>query len=158
MIKVGIIFASTAPIFVSYWGTVGLVAANGVGMAVRSIYSIHYASSFFHKHENILSSNGNAKGVTGVAIRLIQQFSPHPVVILCFIGTYMMTYVSQRMMYNEVYNSEYVVNRFSKLWFLFAFKHVGIGVSCLVLIGFLSFRYENNFGKDVRTILREKRD
>ena len=51
--KVGTLFAFTSPIFVNYWGTVGLVSANGAGMSLRSIYSIHYASTtayvLFHK-------------------------------------------------------------------------------------------------------------
>ena len=53
--KVGTVFAFTSPIFVNYWGTVGLVAANGVVMPLRSIYSIHYASTYFSKWDNTKS-------------------------------------------------------------------------------------------------------
>jgi len=108
---VGGIFALIAPTLVTNRGAVGLVAANCVCMALRSLYSLYFAWCYFSNGERNLSSIG----------RMFRAV-PHPLVIIAFILSCVVTRASRDYFYNETLVGQ--------TWMLASLKHVSVGVVC----------------------------
>lgn len=136
----------------------GLVAANGLGMVLRSLYSIHYASVFFQKYDKNFDSEGARKAKLDVALGLSKQFLPHPFVLISFLSTFIITLASQGMMQAEIDQKREIMKGFTKLWLLSALRHVSIGLFCVLVIAFTAMKYETDFKQNMRLILREKRE
>eukprot|EP00978_Attheya_sp_CCMP212_P033841 scaffold138699_cov51-Attheya_sp.AAC.1 len=145
---VGVVFAVLAPILVSTWGTVGLVYANALCMALRSMYSVTFSSLFFSSKEN-----NNAPSVLSTMGVLVRRASPHPVVLLGFVSTFALTRYSRGLS-----DSIQLQDSLSKVWFIAAVQHVAIGIGCLFLVGVAAFKLEKDFGRSLKAMVRQKQD
>jgi oligosaccharide translocation protein RFT1 len=140
---VGVIFAIIAPLFVNRFGTVGLVAANCIAMLLRSIYSVHYAATYFALKRN--------KTVSLVLPHLLVELFPHWAVILAFAASAMTTRTSLTWM-----NDHADIATGSRQWFLLAIKHVAIGGLCFAGVAALAFTVEKDFRRSIRNLFRAK--
>jgi hypothetical protein len=108
---VGGIFALIAPTLVATRGAVGLVAANCICMALRSLYSLYFAWGYFANGKRNLSSIG----------RMFRAV-PHPLVVIAFIVSFVVTRASRDYFYDETFVGQ--------TWMLASLKHIGVGIVC----------------------------
>lgn len=141
---VGIIcFAILAPITVTRYGTVGLVAVNGLAMFLRSLYSVYFAVCYFRQrwHPALRSDV--------VLKRLLGRMIPHGYVLLGFVVSFLITKYSEQWFHDQIQQQKYVSSReFS--WWRLAAQHIAIGLCSGVGILILTVRFE----PDVQIIRR----
>jgi oligosaccharide translocation protein RFT1 len=145
---IGVGFALSATSFVSTYGTVGLVAMNCVAMSMRSIYSLHFAASYFGELES------KPAGVT--LRRLLGKMSPHPVVLGCFVLAWVATRWSLRRLQDEGFHQ--VLDIRNKEWLLFTGQHLAVGVSCVLGIVSVAIALEAAFIRSLKSMVRPKQD
>jgi oligosaccharide translocation protein RFT1 len=129
-------YAGLAPLLVSHYGTVGLVAANIVAMLLRSLYALRFASRYFQQS---LPS-------------LVSTILPHPMVLCGFALTFCATKWSQQNFLEREVSSE------MRLWLPLAAQHVGVGVACLVGVASLVVMLERPYFRSLRNLIREKKE
>ncbi len=108
---VGGIFALIAPGLVGKHGAVGLVAANCICMALRSLYSLYVAFGYF----------GNGKRNLNSISRMLQGM-PHPLAVIAFTISFAITRASRDYFYDETLEGH--------MWMLASLKHIVVGVVC----------------------------
>ena len=124
---IGGVFAMISPGLVRSRGAVGVVAANCICMGLRSAYSLYYASSYFGKlDERVTSSCG---------VNIFKKIFPHPVVVGVFAAAYAVTSMSLRS------NYETTISKGSN-WVVPAMAHIFIGVASVVTIVAVSLYLE----------------
>lgn len=142
-VLVGGVFMAIAPLFVSRYGTVGLVAANCVCMGARACYSVYFASRYFLQFEK-------AKSVWTMARKLIRDMFPPPIVLLAYGMAFIATRASLLRM------REHEPEGITREWLWYASQHVGVGISSVMLVAGSSFLFERNFRQSLRALFREK--
>ena len=115
-VVVGVIFAVVAPGLVAEHGAVGLVAANCVAMACRSLYSIHFATHFFAQ------ARRERRDKSDLAFKLV----PRAAVLLAFAFSYALTSVAKVRIYEGGIASG---NNFVVV----CICHVAVGILCLAV-------------------------
>ena len=143
-LKVGSIFAITAPIFVRYYSTIGLIIANCISMILRSIYSIHFASNYF--------SNTDTKNKKNM-FYIVKNIIPHPIVSITFILSFIITFLSHQNCNQQILGSSDSIKVLSKEWCMVALRHVGIGVSCVIVLFTLFIQSESVFVASLKKII-----
>jgi len=129
---VGGVFWIVAPFLVTcehpmWGGTVGLVVANMMGMALRIAYSVWFAANRQLKSQTVLS--------------LLGRMLPHPSVLLAFILSWIATYWSWQQYEASSKDLRAIL------------RHVGMGASCAIGIAVgLSVFMERRFRRDLEHI------
>ena len=137
---VGGLFALIAPGFVRNHGSVGLVAANCVSMALRSMYSLQYARSYFAKE-------GKTRGVMGILSRIL----PHGVVIMAFGVSFVISRASSK----SIYDAQLATGR---SWIFAGAQHIGVGVMCVIMTFALSLWLERDVREAILKSIKRKRE
>jgi oligosaccharide translocation protein RFT1 len=147
---VGLVFAATAIRAVPRYGSVGLVAANCLAMALRTIYSVGYAVSYFNVST---TQEGAARpSVRPVLQRLVGRMLPHPVVGLAFGSAFYATRLSLARFTLQAAE----ISHGSRLWYQYAAQHVAIGATCGVGILTLAYTVEAPFRHRAASLLKQK--
>ena len=137
--SVGLVFAVTAAWAVQSHGTLGLVAANCLAMALRTMYSVQYAARYFYR-SNHDESIGKSSSSLGVALgRLLGHMLPHAAVWIAFGSSWAVTRTSLS------YFEQQGTAPGSLPWWRGAVTHVGVGVACAVGTLSLAFALEKSF-------------
>lgn len=137
---IGGVFALIAPGFVMRHGSVGLIAANCVAMALRSAYSIQYERSYF-------SRSGKAKSVMGTLSRMF----PHVLAMMAFGASCVISRVSSR----RIYDAQIATGG---SWIFAGAQHIGIGVVCVIITLSLSFWLERDIRETILKSIKRKRE
>ena len=148
---VGLFFAVIAPLFVSKFGTIGLVAANCAAMVLRSLYSVYFAATYFAKR-NVEAQKDKSPTVFAVLWRLMTKMFPHWLVMLSFAASAAATNASLAWVNSQD------VDRGTRGWYIFALRHVGLGGFCFAGILAVAFTLEKEFRSSIRSLLRTKED
>ena len=145
---IGCIFALIAPVAISRYGTVGLVAANCLAMLFRSMYSVRFAAVYFSTR---WQENRNSPTFR-ILWRLIRRVFPDSLVIACFVACYLGTKTSLARFERQVAEQEIPTG--STAWLRLAAEHVGLGSS--LGIGLLTTAYwvEGDFRKRINILWR----
>ena len=150
---VGVIFAIIAPLLVSKFGTVGLVAANCVAMLLRSLYSIHFAAIYFAEQKNHQAKKENKRLSVQIVLRgLLFQMFPHWLVMLGFAIAAVTTRGSL------LWLQSHAASPGSWEWLMLALRHITIGAFCFATILAAAFFLEKRFLHSIRSLLRTKHD
>lgn len=141
-------FALLAPLAVTKYGTLGLVAANCFTMLIRTAFSVYYAARYLGQQQG--------SSTPRTMIQLLRLMIPHPIVFLLFAFTFLGTQSSLQRMLARI--SVFELVPMSIPWLRLAIEHVGVGVACG--IGTISFAYllERDFQKNVRILWHHKKD
>ena len=131
---VGGIFALIAPGLVSTRGAVGLVSANCICMALRSLYSLYFAWGYFANGERNISSIGR-----------MCRAVPHPLVVISCIVSFVVTRASRGYFYDETLVGQ--------SWMLASLKHIGVGIGCVCTTGAVTLWKEADIRHAVRGCL-----
>ena len=126
---IGGIFASISPSLVRGRGAVGLVIANCICMGLRSMYSIYYASRYFTK----LNEQNNRLGL----FKIFMQMIPHPIVLGVYTASFILTRTSKINIYEAAIAQD-------ANWLVSGLKHIGVGITCVVVIVGVSLYVEDN--------------
>ena len=146
---VGVMFAVVGPFAVQCYGTVGLVTVNCLAMFLRSMYSLYYASQFFGVH--------NSKSAWRIMGNLLPRMFPHPIVMAAFALSYVATSFSLHDLRTTTAELDIPVG--SAAWFRYALRHIGVGISCAIVVLSTSFSLEKDFRRGILRILRkDKKD
>ena len=169
-----IAFGFVAPMLIGRYGTVGLVGANCLAMALRSIYSISFAAAYFCSQNVAGEENNNAKverkypaaaAAVQVFIKmvsLLRKMLPRGIVLFLFIATHRITdrtrahllaFEKDAMMENDGQS----IRITSKSWLLSAGKHVGVGIICATAIALVAYKLEDEARRDARTMMMSTR-
>ena len=155
----GIVFALSAPMLVSRYGTVGLVAANCVAMSFRSLYSVYFAAKYFHERRKSIGGRVATLGVT--ARRLLWNMLPRPVLLASFVASWIATrYSWQRVQaqHHDMTVSFYEEYDIRKMhWLLLSIRHVAVGVSCVLGIASVLYMVEVEFRRSLVSLIRRRR-
>jgi oligosaccharide translocation protein RFT1 len=147
---VGLVFAATAIRAVPRYGSVGLVAANCLAMALRMIYSVGYAVSYFNVST---TQEGAARpSVRPVLQRLVGRMLPHPVVGLAFGSAF---YATRLSLARFTWQAAEIAQG-SRLWYQYAAQHVAVGATCGVGILTLAYTAEAPFRHRAASLLKQK--
>lgn len=133
---VGGTFAFVAPGLVANHGAVGLVAANCICMALRSLYSLYFALVYF----------SNDKTCPGIGCMF--EMLPHPLVAISFAVSFVITRASRDYFYNETL--------MGKTWLLTSLEHIGVGVVCLCVTGAMTMWLERDIQHAIKALLKWK--
>jgi len=154
---IGIIFYISAPILVkisrhSSWmiPSDGLIYANCCSMMFRILFSFYVAASFFETHRINLGTKKIRKSNYHTMLELMRKCSPHPWVIISFLSTLFITTYS-----NSVYGSSSSFDSLREITPA-VFIHIGIGVSCGLIIATTIILVEDDFVLDVSNIFLKK--
>ena len=140
----GVVFAAIAPFLVATYGTVGLVAANCVAMTLRSLYSVLFAAQYFGERE---------KRSVAVSLRyLLRKMIPHPVILMCFLGTYIVTRWSKGLSDDLTFDIR------NKDWLVLTGRHLATGLSCAIGIVTATYTLEKDFLRSLVGMVRPKQD
>ncbi len=137
---VGGLFAIIAPGLVTKHGSVGLIAANCVSMALRSAYSLQYARSYFAKA-------GEKRSMADILSRIC----PHVVVTAAFGASFVICGVSSKRIYDARIAT-------GGSWIFAGAHHIIVGVMCVITIVGLSFWLEKDIRKAIEKSIKRKRE
>lgn len=149
-VVVGGLFMGVAPMFVSKYGTVGLVAANCLCMGLRACYAVYFASKYFSQFDR--DSN-----VYATARRLIRDMFPPPTVLIA----YGMAFVAARaslLRMNDYETESKDVGGITKEWLLLAAQHVAVGLASALVVAGCTFVFDRDFRLSLRSMFREKQE
>jgi oligosaccharide translocation protein RFT1 len=151
---VGVVFAILAPLAVTKFGTVGVVAANCTCMALRSLYSVSFAANYFADRRNQGKDKHEKTWTTTIAMLriLLGKMLPHPAVLACFAASAVATNKSLQWLLSHD------VSLGSREWLVLALKHVVFGGMWFVGICSVAFPLESEFRQSSRQLLRPKQD
>jgi oligosaccharide translocation protein RFT1 len=150
---VGLGFCAIAPVAISRYGTVGLVAANCLAMLFRSFYSVRFAAVYF---VNRWQQKETSFAVRNTLRSLISRMFPHGLVILCFLACYLGTKASLDRFVEEV--AERQVQTASSAWLHLAGKHVAVGATLGIGLLTTAYQVEWNFLSQLRKLWRGRGD
>lgn len=153
---VGIIFAVTAPLLVGTHKTVGLVAANGLSMALRSAYSLYFAAGYFSS-EGSGSSENVGRTRWAVITRLTRNMFPRTPVVFAFLVSFFTTKHSQKF-YSDAVGLTSNGDGVSKAFIVSAAKHVGVGMLCALTTLAIAIQTEKQFRRSIMHLVRVKHD
>ena len=137
---VGCIFALIAPGLARKEGAAGLVFANCISMALRSMYSLHYARGFFARA-------GNRMSIKDIILRIF----PHVVAVMMFIVSFVITRTSRIFLYDAQIAS-------GGSWIVAGAQHVGVGASCIIATAAVSLWLEKDFRSAISRMAKRKTD
>ena len=143
----GGLFALIAPVAVTQYGTMGLVASNCISMITRIGFSLYFAARYF--------SHKDGTTIPRTIIRLLRQMIPVPTVLCFFIIAFFGTQQSSHRMMATI-DAENIVP-ISFPWLRLAFEHIGVGVTFAVGIISLAYGLEKDFQQSVRKLWHEKK-
>ena len=162
-------FGFVAPMLVGRYGTVGLVGANCLAMALRSIYSISFAAAYFCSRNVAGEENNNAKverkSAAAAAVQvfikmvsLLRKMLPRGIVLFLFVATYQITNRTRAHLLAfekdaTMENDGQPIRITSKSWLLSAGKHVGVGIICATAIALVAYKLEDEARRDARTMI-----
>lgn len=147
----GLLFAGMAPLCVRYYGTVGLVAANGFAMLFRAIFAVFLAARFFSK----VAVAANPPVTTKHALfRMVRDMLPVPAVWVAFGLAFGGTRLSLIRMTELSHGMEVG----SLPWFRLAFQHVGVGVAFAIGTVSIAFTLERDFRTKIQLLWKGKRE
>ena len=144
---VGGVFMAMAPLLVSRYGTVGLVAANCVAMCARAMYSVYFAVTYFAKVQT--------SSVWLVGKTLVRGMFPAPAVLLAYGVAFASTRASLQRLQNYELQSE---SGISKVWLWHAGQHVTVGIFSVLFVTVVSIPFERDFRRSLVSMFREKRE
>jgi oligosaccharide translocation protein RFT1 len=144
----GVGFALLAPMAVTQYGTLGLVAANCLTMFIRTAFSVYYAARYFGQQQGT--------STTQIMKQLLRSMIPHPSILLFFMFAFFGTQASLQRILSRIKVDE--LEPMSVPWLRLAMEHIGVGVA--FGIGMLSFAYivERDFQRNIRAMWHEKKD
>jgi oligosaccharide translocation protein RFT1 len=122
---VGGVFALLAPGLVTNHAAVGLVSANCISMALRSLYSLYVAWGYFADGQRNFHS-----------LRRMFQMLPRPLVVIAFATSFVITRMSKNLFYDETL--------VGITWMMASLKHVGVGIVCACVTGGLTLWLETD--------------
>ncbi|KAL7454265.1 hypothetical protein ACHAWC_005891 [Mediolabrus comicus] len=131
---VGGVFALLAPGLVTNHAAVGLVSANCISMALRSLYSLYVAWGYFAER-NFRS------------LRRMLQMLPRPLVVIAFATSFVITRMSKNLFYDETL--------VGITWMMASLKHVGVGLVCTCVTGGLTLWLESDIWIAVRAMVKK---
>lgn len=137
---IGGLFALIAPGFVTKHGSVGLIGANCVSMALRSAYSLQYARSYFARA-------GKTRSIAGILSRIF----PHFVVTMAFGASFVICRVSSK----HIYDAQLATGR---SWIFAGAQHITVGVMCVITIVGLSLWLERDIREAIQKSVKQKRE
>jgi oligosaccharide translocation protein RFT1 len=143
----GGLFALIAPVAVTQYGTIGLVASNCITMIARIGFSVYFAARYFSHKEGTT--------IPHTIIRLLRQMIPEPMVLALFIIAFFGTQQSSHRMMLTIDADKIVPT--SLPWFRLAFEHIGVGVTFAVGIISLAYSLEKDFLQSVRKLWHQKK-
>lgn len=150
---VGLVFAVTAAWAVKSYGTLGLVAANCLAMALRTAYSLSFAVLYFQKIADL--EKDKVVSVGTVVRRVLGQISPHGAVCVAFASSWAATRFS--LAYFEQHTAH--VSAGSLVWWKSAAVHVGVGAACGIGTLSLAYVFEKSFRRTAVSLYKgTKRD
>jgi oligosaccharide translocation protein RFT1 len=144
---IGVIFALMAPWCIGRFGTVGLVMANIVAMALRSVYSIYYAANYLKTSD---------ASMAGMMQRILSQVLPHWLVLIAFAASFYITRLSLANMTTKVEVSHITTG--STAWMKLAVQHIAVGATGTIGILTLAYSFEGRFQRSVTQLWRSKQD
>lgn len=150
-VVVGGVFMATAPILVSHYGTVGLVAANCVAMGARACYSVYFAARYFCEFDEKSTS------VFAVARLLIRDMFPPPAVLLAYGMAFAATRASLVRM-REYEMDESNDHGITREWLVYAAQHVAVGLVSVFVVAGSTFLFDRDFRLSLRAMFREKQE
>jgi len=134
---VGFVFYVAAPLLVTRGGgTVGLIIANGLCMALRSVYSLYFALSYFESDSNRGTSHSRSK--------FFQKLFPKPSIMGVFLSVYIIMAHSRDYFLGEVQ---------LKLLSIETASHIGIGIGCFTIVAGFVFASERDFGRSLQVMV-----
>jgi Rft protein len=136
-----------APLLVSRYGTVGLVAANCVAMCARALYSVYFAVTYFAKVQK--------SSVWLVAKTLVRGMFPPPTVLLAYGVAFASTRASLQRLQDYELQSE---SGLSKDWLWHAGQHVTVGILSVLFVAAISIPFERDFRRSLLSMFREKQE
>ena len=145
---VGGIFMATAPILVSRYGTVGLVAANCVAMGARACYLVYFASKYFCEYDKLST-------LSSMARRLVRDMFPPTAVLLAYGLAFVATRASMlRLREYEMQASGGI----TKEWLMYVAQHVAVGLVSFSIVAVSTIPFEKDFRWSLRSMFREKQE
>lgn len=152
---VGVMFYITAPQLVrgnqfGFSGTVGLVAANGLCMVLRSIYSLHFARSYFQDcHSSIKEETADAKTSKRPkpSPEFLNNMMPRASILFSFLFSFCLTHQS-RIAFVDVKDSSIIS--------IDTAFHLCVGIGCFVFTACLIYTQEKDFGRSLRAMISKK--
>lgn len=133
---VGGVFALLAPGLVTNHAAVGLVSANCISMALRSLYSLYVAWGYFADGQRNFHS-----------LRRMFQMLPRPLVVIAFATSFVITRMSKNLFYDETL--------VGITWMMASLKHVGVGMVCACVSGGLTLWLEKDIWIAVRAMVKK---
>ena len=160
-------FGVVAPVLVGWYGTVGLVGANCLSMAMRSLYSISFAAAYFCRQLTSIQEKGtkmeerkssiSVVQVMGKMSSLLRKMLPRSFILLLFLATYLTTNQTrayllafEKQMVLEQNDGQSAIRITSKAWLLSAAKHVGVGTFCAIGIALVAYKLEGEARRNAR--------
>ncbi len=144
----GGVFAASAYFLVAKYGTIGLVAANCLAMSMRTIYSVHFATTYFVKK--------SSQSTNDVLRRIIRLMLPHPAVFLAFAVAWLSTrWTLQRLQDQDLHMT---LDYRNKEWVYLTGQHLAMGVSCVIGIASIALSLEVAFLRSLRSMVRPKQE
>ena len=137
---VGGLFALIAPGLVRTHGAVGLVAANCISMALRAMYSLHYARGYF----------ANAWNRRISIMSLVSCMLPNFMAMAAFGISFAITRTSRIYIYDAQITE-------GKSWMVAGSQHILVGVSCVILTAMISLWVEKDIRNSIVKLLKLKR-
>jgi len=138
----GVAFAVTASIFVSHYGTLGIVAANCVAMFIRSVYSLHFAARYF------------STTTKDERLQLLSKIRPHPLVLIAFSVAWLATRWSLQNLIVKGFHLQ--LNIRNSDWLIQTGQHIAIGIASLIGIVVLVGLLERPFIQSLSDMVRHR--
>ena len=138
---VGGVFALLAPTLVRRYGAIGLIAANCISMALRSAYSLYFATRYFAKAGRMSSF-----------ISVLSRMLPNILVVTAFGLSFIVTRISKI----HVYSAQITTKDAS--WVKFGATHIIIGVTCVVITLGITWVVEKNIKSSVINMIKRKHE
>ena len=133
---VGGVFALLAPGLVTNHAAVGLISANCISMALRSLYSLYVAWGYFADGQRNFYS-----------LRRMLQMLPRPLVVIAFATSFVITRMSKNLFYDETL--------VGITWMLASLKHVGVGIVCVCAASGLTLWLETDIRSAVMAMVKK---
>ena len=135
---VGCVFAFIAPNLVAEHGAVGLVSANCICMAMRSLYSLQFAWNYFRNGDKSFS------------ISQMFRAMPHFLVVTAFAMSYVVTRASRDYFYDETFEG--------RTWMLASVKHIGVGLVGVCVTFAFTMMKEVEIRQAIKGLVLKKND
>lgn len=144
----GIVVAVLAPWATKNGAAIGLAAVNCFAMLIRTCFSMYLASTYFGERES--------KPPRLVAGRLIRNMTPHPFVCSSYGFSWALTRYTLGKIKERGFHKELRIR--NKEWLFLTGQHLVMGVFCVIMILGLAFRFDRQFIRSLRMMIRRKND